>query len=90
MLGYTSMPSVDVAASPECAMLISVTSRHCLYVCIEAIRSAASTNPECQRTLHAFFKVGACFALCRTSGPRVPDVFAVAQTPNVKMSELVK
>ena len=35
MPGCTSMPSVDVAASPECAMLISVTSRHHLYVCIE-------------------------------------------------------
>ena len=43
MPGYTSMPSVKVAASPECAALISVTSRHYLYVCIDARGSVIST-----------------------------------------------
>ena len=90
MPGSTSMPSVEVAALTGmcCADHRDQTSlliRMYRYTC-----SVALTNPDHQRTQLAFFEVGACFALWRTSGPRVPDVFAVAQTPNVKMSELVK
>ena len=90
MPGSTFMPSVEVAASPECAVLITATRPGYLYVCVDTIGSVASTNPDHQRTQLAFFEVGACFVLWRTSAPRVPDVFAVAQTPNVKLSELVK
>jgi hypothetical protein len=44
MPGRTSMPSVEVAASPEHAMPISAISRHCFYVCIDAIGSITSIN----------------------------------------------
>lgn len=39
--GSTSMPSLEAAASPECAAMISVTSRHPLYACIGVTCSAS-------------------------------------------------
>jgi len=47
------MPSVEVAASPQCATLISVTSRHHLYVCIgmtcsvTRLRQIRKSKPAC-------------------------------------------
>ena len=58
------MPSVEVTASPECATLISVTSRYLLYVCIDTICSVTSTNPDHQRKrLASLGIVGSCRAV---------------------------
>src|SRR5208337_1539466 len=51
MPGCTSMPSVEVAASPECAALITATRRHHLYVCIVmacSLRPAHSGYVSCR------------------------------------------
>src|SRR5208337_5618896 len=45
--GCTSMPSVEVAASPECALLITATRRHHLYVCIGMACSVRPTHSGC-------------------------------------------
>jgi hypothetical protein len=46
MPGPTSMSSVEVAASPECAALASMTSRHHLYVCIDVTCSLRALLPH--------------------------------------------
>jgi hypothetical protein len=62
MPGCTSVPSVDVAASPECNVLITVTSLHYLYVCIEcSVRSLDFDKSEKQEPQHALFGVGGVF-----------------------------
>lgn len=51
---------------------------------------STSINPESQELSLRYSKSGACFVFYRTSGPRISAVLAVAQTLNVKISELVK
>lgn len=84
------MPSVNVAASPGYAVLITVTSFHCLYVCIDHfVRSLDFDQSENQTQLAIFEVGGANLVLPRTSGRRTSAVSIVAQTPNVKISGLV-
>jgi hypothetical protein len=70
MPGCSSVPSVDVTVSPECNVLITVTSLQYLYVRIEyAVRSLdfhkskKAKNPSLR-----YSKSGACFELPCTSG----------------------
>ena len=89
MLGYTSMPSVDVAASPECAMLISVTSRHHLYVCIGMTCSVTRLQIRKSKPACDIRRRGRLVSP-RTSGQALPLRQLSNEPPNVEIRKLVK
>jgi hypothetical protein len=91
MPGCTSMPSVEVAASPECATLISATSRHYLYGCID-LKCSVTRIRQIRRTKNsaAPFEFGGAFRVVSHVKPTHFGCVAVTQTLDVKISELVK